>query len=328
MTALTYPTTFNYELGSCLSPDEVASELQLLGLLRISGFPHAADKRLQALASKAPFVDSVIATVSATNERRNVDAWLSNEHGDAPRTLIPAASLTTEGVPRFVVALPRDASDALLFSVQRELSSEGADPELRNFLDEILTDELAYIDFDPGIGFAALTAATAPVPATLVCAVSSRASEVLALDAAVESSGVSEIMRVFRNVNGSVTVDVLTSDLLANDMTNDSREIVVYAGIASAVPEVVHGSLNAIRDGRIAAVAWRSSQRTGDMILGDYEWSHEIDNAGTVLGVLGFTHFALAQVDDDVELVPLAAVTGNAIVISLSREYLSRANVS
>ncbi|MEP6781992.1 MAG: hypothetical protein ABJC26_18985 [Gemmatimonadaceae bacterium] len=323
MSATAYQTTFKYELGSFPSPDEVASELQLLGMLRVSGFPDAADKRLQALISKAPFVDSVIATVNATNERRNVDAWLSNEHGDSPRTLIPSASLTTEGLPRFVVALPRDASDALLLSVQRELSSEGADPELRNFLDEILTDELAYIDFDPGIGFAALTAATAPVPATYVYAVSSRASEVLALDVAVASSAVNESMQVLRNVNGNVTVD-----MLANDTMTDTREMVVYAGIASAVPAIVHGSLNAIRDGRVAAIVWRCMQRVGDMMLDEYAFAHEIDNAGTVLSVLGFTHFALAQVEDDVELVPLAAVAGNSIVVSLSREYLSRENIS
>ncbi len=323
MTASVSPTIFKYELGTFPSPDEVASELQLLGLLRVSGFPDAADKRLQALAAKAPFVDSVIATVSATNERRHVDSWLAQEHGDATRTLIPSASLTAEGLPRFVVALPRDASDTLLYSVQRELSSQGADAELRNFLDEILTDELGYIDFDPGIGFAALTAATAPVPATSVCAVSSRASEVLALDAAVQSSAVAEIVRVLRNVNGSVTVDMLTNDLMS-----EVREFVVHAGIASAVPAVVHGSLNAIREGRVAAVAWRSAQRTGDVFLDETSWAHEIDNAGTVLGVLGFTHFALAQIADEVELVPLSLVTGNALVISLSREYLLRANVS
>ena len=287
------------------------------------GFPKAADRRLEALAAKAPFVDAVIAAVCAANERRVVDTWLASQHGDAPRTLIPSAPLNTEGLPRFVVALPRDASDALLHSVTQELSADGTDVELRNFLDEILTDELAYIDFDPGIGFAALTAATAPVPATTVCAVSSRAGEVLALDAAVDSSELSHAMRVLRNVNGTITVDSL-----ANDILLDAREIVVYAGIASAVPAVVHGALASVRDGRIAAVAWRCTQRVGDFILNADEWAHEIDNAGTVLGVLGFTHFALVQVDDDVELVPLSVVKGNSLIVSLSREYLSRSTAS
>ncbi|MGV3710563.1 MAG: hypothetical protein ACO1Q7_17160 [Gemmatimonas sp.] len=323
MTASAFTNVFTYEQGAFPSPDEVASELHLLGLLRTSGFSTAADRRLDALVSKAPHIDAVAAAASATIERKTVDAWLAEQHGDAARTLIPSAALNGEGLPRFVVAMPRDASDMLVASVNAELTENGADSELRNFLDEILVEELAFIDFDPGVGFAALSAATAPVPATAVCAVSPRASEVLALDVSVQASMVDEIMTVIRNVNGAVTVD----DLLNNRMSN-VRELVVNAGMPGAVPAVVAGALAAIRDGRVSAITWRCEQRAGDVLMHDEEFARDIDNAGTVLAVLGFQHFALAQVDDDVELVPLGAVAGNTTVISLSREYLAKFGVA
>lgn len=322
MTASSCTNSFSYEQGAFPSPDEVASELHLLGLLRTSGFSESANRRLDALVAKAPLVDAVAAVASATNERTIVDFWLAENHGDATRTLIPSASLTAEGLPRFVVALPRDAGDALVESITAELSYDGADSELRNFLDEILIEEMAFIDFDPGVGFAILTAATAPVPATAVCAVSPRASEVLALDVAVEASGVDELVTVIRNVNGSVTVDELLNNRMA-----DTRELVVHAGIAGVVPLVVSGALSSIRDGRVNAIAWRCLQRAGDVPMLDDDFSRDIDNAGTVLSVLGFQHFAIAQNGDDVELVPVGAVAGNTTVISLSREYLTRVGV-
>lgn len=322
MTASAFTNPFTYELGTFPSPDEVASELQLLGLLRMSGFHESANRRLEALVAKAPFIDTVAAAASASSERKTVDEWLAEKHGDASRTLIPSALLTADGLPRFVVAMPRDASDALIDSITRELSQEGADSELRNFLDEILVEEMAFIDFDPGVGFAALTAATAPIPATAVCAVSARASEVLALDIAVAASGVDELLTVIRNVNGAVTVD----ELLNNRMS-DAREVVVHAGIAGSVPSVVAGALSSIRDGRVGALTWRCVQRLGDVPMLEEDFARDLDNAATVLSVLGFQHFAIAQIEDDVELVPLSAVTGNATVISLSREYLTRMGV-
>lgn len=322
MTASAFTNAFTYEQGAFPSPDEVASELHLLGLLRTSGFSESANRRLEALVAKAPLVDAVAEAANATTERNVVDFWLAERHGDAARTLIPSASLNAEGLPRFVVALPRDAGDALIESITAELSYDGADSELRNFLDEILIEELAFIDFDPGVGFAVLTAATAPIPATAVCAVSARASEVLALDVAVEASGVDELVTVIRNVNASVTVD----ELLANRMS-DAREVVVHAGAAAAIPGVVAGSLSSIRDGRISAFTWRCQQRIGDVPMMDEDFARGIDNASTVLSVLGFRHFAIAQVADDVELVPISAIAGNTIVISLSREYLARNGV-
>lgn len=322
MTASALSNPFTYELGSFPSPDEVASELHLLGLLRTAGFSESANRRLEALVAKAPFIDAIAAAASATNERQTVDGWLAETHGEATRTLIPSASLNTDGLPRFVVAMPRDAGDALIDSITRELSQDGADSELRNFLDEILIEEMAFIDFDPGVGFAVLTAATAPVPATAVCAVSTRASEVLALDAAVDASGVEELVTVIRNVNGAVTVD----ELLNNRMS-DAREAVVHAGIAGAVPAIVAGALSSIRDGRIGALTWRCVQRNGDVPMHEEEFARDLDNAGTVLSVLGFRHFAIVQIEDDVELVPLSIVRGNTIVISLGREYLTRAGL-
>ena len=323
MTASAFAISFADKLGVTPNPDEVASELQLIGLLRTAGLANAATRRMEVLVGKAPFLDDVAAAPSTTTERRVVDSWLAEHHGNAARTLIPSATLNADGVPRFVVALPRDAGPALIDAITAELSQDGADTELRNFLDEILIEDLAFIDFEPGIGFGALTAATAPIPATRVCAISPRASEVLALDVAVEASQVSELVTVIRNVNDAVTVD----DLL-NNRLGDVREAVVHAGVAGAVPTLVAGALGSIRDGRVSALVWRCVQRVGDAPMLDGEFAHDIDNAGTALSVLGFAHFVLARIGDDIELVPLGSVSGNTLVISLSREYLSRAGVA
>jgi hypothetical protein len=323
MTALAYPLSLTFEAGSFASPDEVSSELQLINFLRLGGLAESARRRLATLVSRAPLVDAVDCAKNFAKERHFVDVWLAENHGDAVRTLIPCATLTPDGVPRFVVAVPRDASPAVLHAISCELVHGGADTELRKFLDEILVEELAYIDFDPGIGFAALTAASAPVPAMATCAVSASASEMLALDAAIQSSELSSCVRVLRNAKGTIT-----TDYIVNDLFDDVREVVVYAGSALAVPAVVHGALNAIRDGRVAAVAWRCEQRAGDLQVSAETFDVEIDSAGTVLSVLGFQHYALAMIDDDVELVPLVMANGNSLVISLSREYLSRAGAA
>jgi hypothetical protein len=301
----------------------VVSELQLLGMLRAAGFHAAAESRLRVLVNRAPFLDAVDSARNAAAERNTVDQWLAADHGDALRTFIPSATLTGAGIPRFVVAVPRDADQRVLHAISSELAGNGADAELRNFLDEILTDELAFIDFDPGVGFAALTAATAPVPAIATCAVSAGAGALLALDASIQASNLPTFIRVLRNVSGSITTDFLAADIL-----NEARDMVVYAGNACAVPAVVHGAMNTARDGRIVAFAWRCVQRVGDAPRSAEAFAHEVDSAGTVLGVLGFTHFALVQVDDDVELVPLAAAAGNELVVSLSREYLTRSGVA
>ena len=319
MTALAYPLSLTFEAGSFPSPDEVASELQLIAFLRSAGLPESARRRLERLLSRAPLIDAADIVKEQAGERHVVDRWLVNNHGNASRTFIPSAALNADGVPRFVVAVPRDASAAVMHAVSCELTQDGADAELRNFLDEILVDELAYIDFDPGIGFAALSAATAPIPALATCAVSGDASEMLALDAAIESTPVSAFMRVLRNVKGTIT-----TDHIVNEVLDDAMETVIYAGSAHSVPAIVHGALNSIRDGRVAAVAWRCVQRPGDIQVGEDTFNFEIESAGTVLSVLGFSHFALAAVDDDVELIPLTSAAGNSLVVSLSREYLVR----
>ena len=74
-------------------------------------------------------------------------------------------------------------------------------------------------------------------------------------------------------------------------------------------------------------ITGRCSQRVGNVPMLDNDISRDIDNAGHILAVLGFQHFAMAENGDDVELVPLRAVAGKTTVISPCREDLTRAGV-
>ena len=74
-------------------------------------------------------------------------------------------------------------------------------------------------------------------------------------------------------------------------------------------------------------ITGRCLQRVGNVPLLDDDISRDIDNAGHMLAVLGFQHFAIAENGDDVELVPLRAVAGKTTAISLSRENLTIAGV-
>lgn len=73
---------------------------------------------------------------------------------------VPSVQCAEGELPRFRVPVPAD--DPHLQAVQ-EAEREGAiDPEVRTFLEAQLQNGDVYLDCDPGYGFAAMTAATAP----------------------------------------------------------------------------------------------------------------------------------------------------------------------
>ena len=74
-------------------------------------------------------------------------------------------------------------------------------------------------------------------------------------------------------------------------------------------------------------ITGRCLQRVGNVPMLEKDISRDIDNAGHVLAVLGFQHFAIAENGDDVELVSFRAVAGKTTVISVSREDVTRAGV-
>ena len=74
-------------------------------------------------------------------------------------------------------------------------------------------------------------------------------------------------------------------------------------------------------------ITGRCFQRVGNVPMLEKDISRDIDNAGHVLAVLGYQHFAIAENGDDVELVLLRAVAGKTTVISVSREDVTRAGV-
>lgn len=100
---------------------------------------------------------------------------------------IASIQLTPAGLPRFVV--PSTDDESWEWAAERE-SAGGIDAEIRAFLDAQLETGDVVVDLDPGFGFVALSATTAPsgMPTVFIAGLSSDRTQQLQ-DAAADAGG-------------------------------------------------------------------------------------------------------------------------------------------
>ncbi len=216
--------------------------------------------------------------------------------------VIPSSQVNDVGEPRFVVT--GSDADALASALEME-ERVGVNAELRNFLDDALAAGDVFVDLAPGLGFAALAAATAPsAPRVLVLHGQPGIREAIRRSAARNGIG----HRV--DVAEPQPLDARSFDLSAQAF------LVVHAGSAAQVAHVVVGVAETIRLDDVGVIAWsRSSSDDGDMRV-----------ATAVLEALGFSQFALTDGDESYELVPANAIHGADMTFSLSPAYVARLN--
>jgi hypothetical protein len=220
---------------------------------------------------------------------------------------IPAVHVDERGGPRFVVTA-RDPGQ-LVEALGVEHRAQGVDAELRLFLDEAMRAGDQFIDLAPGLGFAALSAATATQPVQVITMHSDARDAATLMEAATVSGCAGRLMTCAASPLDGAALPTIEPPTLR----------MLHAGDAGFVAIAMAGARAMARRDGIAVVAWRT-RRDG-----------VTDEAGTavaaaVLGVLGFSHFALAIGEQGIELVPAEAMASNDMIFSVSESFLARSN--
>jgi glycosyltransferase involved in cell wall biosynthesis len=208
---------------------------------------------------------------------------------------IPSAQ-DSDGVPRFFV--PPDAGHGAWKMAADAEARGGVSAEVRVFLDAQLEAGDVVLDLDPGFGFVALSAATAPrgVSAVFVAGVS-RERLLLLQDAAADAGGWLEA------VDWPDEVDL--SDLLDTRLDTDGR-VIVHAAAAQVrlLCERLHSML---ATGRVLAIC--VSDAAVAAADGD-AWSV----AQAALQAVGMSCGSVAERDGDVVLLPMVGPPASAVI--------------
>jgi len=277
------------------------------------------DAPTAAALFSAGYVASAIAIADASDDPElrdqgafwrqtlNADAAVAALIGRGAGALVPSASVRRDGAPRFVLTTcgAEDAATA----IDREHVGNGADAELRLFLDDALRDGDRYVDVEPAAGFAVLSAATAAAAVSAVALCADAAQR----DALVSSAKWSDVSdRVTIHVGRALT-DISLSPPAAG------RTTIVHVGSAAAVAPAMASIRSALERREIGAVAWRCGTAAESSLDAEH-----LQVAAAVLGVFGFQHFALAQGVDGLELVPAEVMASNEMIFSLEAGFLAQ----
>ena len=274
---------------------------------------------IAAALFSAGFITSALAIAESSADacvRALADEWRQTVASDAALARIiesgagvvaPSVAVREDGAPRFVLRMT-DA-DAAAELIAREHGEDGVCAELRLFLDEALVNGDRFVDAAPGVGFAALTAATgtAAVSVIVLCADGEQC-------AAIEESA------RWSDASEQVTTRVASSlEAITFAPAMSGTSTILHAGGAAAVAPLLTGARGALERREIGAVAWRCGR--ADETGRDAE---ALQIAAAVLGVFGFQHFALAQGANGIELVPAEVMASNEMIFSLEPSFLAR----
>lgn len=222
--------------------------------------------------------------------------------------MLPSVERGEDGSPRFLLPLLANVvgQSEVLQVINAELTGDGVDPELRNFLDAFLEEGDVLVDCDPGFGFPSLSASTRPDVAVGVIA------------RAADDDHAAFLQRAF-GVNDARAADValpkegivqsLTS-LLALRAVAQAARIVIYAGTADDLVEVQDELVTAMQDRRVAAIAWS---------VGADGSTRDVRH---VLASSGGAHFVVAVDAEGVLLVPEDQMEGSSLIITIPAHSL------
>ncbi|MBL0938549.1 MAG: hypothetical protein IBJ03_06630 [Gemmatimonadaceae bacterium] len=214
---------------------------------------------------------------------------------------IPSAQVTADGQPRF--HLPAPASLTGWNEAATDEEAGGVSADIRIFLDAQLGDGDVLVDQDPGFGFVALGAATAPggLPSVFVSGVDE--ARLAQLQAAASDVG--------------ATIDAAPGDrgalqkLVNSRMDHESR---LFVHVAAAQVASVFTTFREHADsGRLVAVCISDAHRASN-------WSA----AGRALSSAGFVACAIAERQGQAILMPQPEPPTSA-VIALPSELVNGA---
>ncbi|HYW52272.1 MAG TPA: hypothetical protein VE861_16765 [Gemmatimonadaceae bacterium] len=260
-----------------------------------------------ALAEANPHDDTLNELAAQWRTTRGADAALASMIERGAGAIVPSVPVRADGSPRFVLQVLD--TDAALAAIETEHGEHGVDSELRLFLDEALRDGDRFVDASPGVGFAALSAASGDTAASVIVLCADEAQR----DAIETSARLSDVdAAITARVTDSLD-EVPTGPAIAGGTT------MIHVGGAAAVAPLLSELRGALERGEIGAVAWRCGR--ADEQGRDAE---ALQVAAAVLGLFGFRHFALAQGADGIELVPAETMASNTMIFSLEPGFLAR----
>ena len=204
---------------------------------------------------------------------------------------IPSIQLTATGLPRFLVP-PTD--DAMWELAAAHEADGGVSADIRAFLDAQLETGDVVLDLDPGFGFVALGATTAPsgMPAVFIAGLSSDRTQQLQ-DAAADAGGWIESL-------GSSELDALSTHVDAR-LEPQGR---VFVHVRAEYVAWVCSALTSLIDaGRVLAFC-----------IGDAASSAQWDDARRTLANHQFTPCAMREQQGEAIVVPLASAPDASVI--------------
>lgn len=231
------------------------------------------------------------------------DESLAERISSTGLALIPAVQIAANGEPRFTIVA--DGSDYPA-ACRQEHGATGVLPELRRFLDGALAPGDVFADAEPGLGFAPLGAATCGAAVHVVVVTDDAALKTQLRKSARVSGCAERVGFVAPEHWEALVMERLVGHGLA----------LLHAGDAGNVAPLLSASRTLLREDRIGVVAWRCG------VAGSEVEGTEV--AAAVLGVLGFSHFALVHRDGADELVPTDVVASYEYVFSVAPSFIDR----
>lgn len=212
---------------------------------------------------------------------------------------IPSAQVTPDGQPRFHVPVP--ASTAGWDAAVADEEAGGVAADVRIFLDAQLSDGDVLVDQDPGFGFIALGAATAPggLPSVLVSGVD--AARLSQLQAAASDVGA---------VIDAAPMERNTLQALVNSRLDDEGRLFVHVASAQ-VSTILSTFREHVDSGRLVAIC-----------VGDAPRATAWPAASRALAGASYVPCAIAERNGQAILIPQSDPP-TAAVIALPSELVN-----
>lgn len=238
--------------------------------------------------------------------------------------LLASALHDASGQPRFHVPIPDDlTADIAVVTMMSHESGNGFERPFRDFFDALLKPGDVFVDVGAHFGMFALSAATCPAGGVDVLAFEPAPDNVRVLKGAVVHNkledrvevvaaalsdrpgqaplvlnttmghslyGVAQDNGLLDNPN-AVPVAVTTLDLaLALRPKLQNRRMVLKIDVEGFEPQVVAGSIGALRSGQVAAIMWEKGNAfAAEPFLGNLQRMME------ALSAMGYSHHRLAD---------------------------------
>lgn len=217
-------------------------------------------------------------------------------------TLIPSAQITPEGQPRF--HLPAAPEHPAWSAAERDEAAGGVSADIRIFLDAQVGDGDVLVDLDPGFGFVAMGAVSAPGGMPTVFVAGLAPERFAALQQAAEDIGAS--LDAVPATLTAATVEQATSRL------DDEGRLFVHVG-AAATPAVIAAFRAPVDAGRVLALC-----------IGDAHLSAQWPAAAAALADIGYVACGIAEQKGQAILLPQRGSPTSA-VIALSADLINGA---